>query len=777
MTTVILAEKPDQAETYFKALNNGIGDFKQQKRNGFAKLNTFLDQNTIITWALGHLVTLQMPQNYETHSETMETNNLPFLPAPNKLKYEIIEDKKRQFGIVKKQLTQADVIWTCTDPDREGENIAQLIYLMAGVNNTPKKRLWINSLSDNVIRSGFKNPQDIDTQSIFNESNTRMKADYLVGMNFTELFTAMLQNKGLDGIFSIGRVQTPTNSEIVKNDLAIKKFVVEKYKMIQVLYNYNNQKFSFTSPDKYFDFAELDTIVSKHNFTSATTGTVSDIESSDESQLSPKLFDLSDIQGTANKLWKYTGKETLNTIQELYEKKKLLSYPRTDIDTITINEFNYLKKLVPTMCKILEIDTPTDFNQLSPNPRYVSDKQAEHTALIPTENLMESSLDGLTTMQTNILTAIVRRTLLMFADPFQYLKSKITLTVNGLPFTTTEKMIKNLGWKKYDIQSQSDKPMLPKLEIGNTLEIAPEIILKNTTPPARLTEKSLIGKTGLLKKLNLGTPATRADLIEKLKKRQYVRIEKNEIYPTKLGYLIYELTSGTLLGKAEMTGKWETYLNAIGKGQASKDKFTQNIYKFIDLTIKELLSSNYDNNATLNEIIASKNKVIADITFRENRYNYVHTNEQGAEIKIPKEFSGYKLKSKDITNLITKGRTEFLENAFKSKKTKKKFSAYMLLKNNNVSLEFKTNEPTDSLEINNYSITKFDRFYKIIKAGNSFSLPTTFCQTVISTKILTELLSSGSTKEFIEFTSKKNKKFNAKLQLDSKNSLKLKFED
>ncbi|HFN2520036.1 TPA: DNA topoisomerase, partial [Enterococcus faecium] len=434
MATVILAEKPDQAEKFAFAL----ADKKIPKSGGKFEFQSEVFGDTIVTWGIGHLVGLSMPEKYEwlPNKEKWDLANLPFLPKMDELKYEVSKGKSQQFAVVKACLENADQIIIATDPDREGENIAYNIFKLCkqSIFKKPMKRLWINSLVKSEIIKGFKNLRNAEeTISFFEEANARQIADYLVGMNYTELYTLKLQQKGLSGVVSLGRVQTPVNTLVVENDLSIKNFKSEKYKVIECHTVDREPKVIFKNSREYFNLDEFEADTKKYGLDSASIGIVKSVEKTLKQVEPQKLFSLGGIQEYANKKWKYSAKKTDKIIQSLYDRG-YLSYPRTDSELITTNEFEYLKANLDVYKSVLgiSIDTPC----LEPKKRFVdNDKVLEHYALIPTMDIPD--IANLTLDEKNIYEIVTRRACLMFAEPYKYENTKVTLDVNGLEFTTS----------------------------------------------------------------------------------------------------------------------------------------------------------------------------------------------------------------------------------------------------------------------------------------------------------------------------------------------------
>ena len=340
MTTVILAEKPSQARSYVQAFQ------KSTKKQGYYTVSDpVLPQNTVITYGFGHLVELATPEKYDQKYKQWALSNLPIFP--DKYKFIVPTDKKTQFKVVKDLLTKADTVIVATDSDREGENIAWSIMNQARINLKSKtiKRLWINSLEKDAILNGFKNLKDGWTYyPAYKEAQTRQISDWLVGMNGSPLYTLLLRQNGVRGVYSIGRVQTPTLYMVYQRDQAIKKFKPEPYFELNAEILANQQKF-VSKLDPYQRFKDETGLIifmqAKNVQKGSQAGLIKDVQKQGKKRASPQLFSLSSLQSAMNKRYHASASQTLAAIQSLYEAK-LLSYPRTDCAYITDEEFSYL---------------------------------------------------------------------------------------------------------------------------------------------------------------------------------------------------------------------------------------------------------------------------------------------------------------------------------------------------------------------------------------------------------------------------------------------------
>lgn len=687
MKTVILAEKPDQGKKYA----NALGDFKRGK--GYFEVTTNIIQGeVIVTWGVGHLVGLSSMDKYGEQYKKWNMDNLPF--QPEKMIYEVKSSTKEQFNNVKTQLEKADLIIVATDPDREGENIAYSIFSKCSkkVWNTPKKRLWINSMVDKEIQRGFQNLKDSKkTYNYYIEAQTRQISDYLVGMNFTQYFTLAARSKGLEGVYSLGRVQTPCNSLVVQNDLAIKNFKEETFYKLFGNVTKDNKYVKFTNDTKYKTKDELIEIINKYKLDKPLNTCISSVKKETKAKKAPKLFNLGGIQSYANKKWKYSLDKSLKIIQTLYQEG-YLSYPRTDCDLITTNEFEYLKSHLEDYKQVIGVSFKN--GNMVPRKEYVNnDKVLEHYAIIPTEKI--ANLSVLTEEQRNIYQAVVRNTILMFAEDYTYESTAIKINVNGMEFTAKGNVVKNPGWTdietlEVDEKDKEEMVSLPSFTEGEKVLFIPKTEEGKTKPPARLTEASLGGKGGLMDKLGLGTPATRSSIIKILIDRQYIRVEKTKLYPTEKGILLYDLTKNILLGSPEMTAKWEESLKKIGTGTGTQKAFLNNINKFISATLNQLKKSDISTDK-IEQVKNSDKYEIGNYLVKEESkvFKCSYKDNPNEQFVIFRNVLGKNLTLNQVKSLLQKGKTSLIK-GFTSNKTGKKFDAFLIFQDEKVKFEFPT---------------------------------------------------------------------------------------
>lgn len=723
MTTVILAEKPAQAKSYAES-------FKQFKAiSGAYEVNDPLfSDETIITYGIGHLVDLISPDQYDEKWKTWSIENLPIFPEH--FKYEVSKDKQKQFLLVRKYLMRADTIVIATDCGREGESIAWSIINQAGVSNSGKtfKRLWINTLEKDVVYEGFKNLKPAEEfYPKYEEAQSRQIADWLIGMNASPLYSLALQNEGIRESFSVGRVQTPTLYMIYALQEKIRSFKKEKYFEVSVTIDAGKGRFEAkVHPNETFKTTrELEVyLFSKGCKLGKQPGKILSVIKEEKTTNSPRLFSLSSLQSVMNKQMKASAKETLQAVQGLYEAK-LLSYPRTDTHFITENEHKYLIAHLEEYKSFLGVGE-VETNYFTPNVRYVNSKKVvEHYAIIPTKRVAnKEDMKQFSSLQQAIYEEVMRVTIAMFADKYYYEETQIHSTVDQLQLKSTGRVPKKMGWRDI-LQDKPIEGILPEVFEGEEVQVDLATAEKETTPPAPYNEGTLLnamktaGKTvddeeaqAILKKVEgIGTEATRAEIIETLKRKEYIVVEKNALIVTPKGRTLCKTVEAEgLLTSAELTAKWEAYLKRIGNKQGTQEAFLTNIKKFIVHLVEAVPSQleKVDLAAEKATIDGTKNKEAADKDLgvcpkckagHVRLFNKLAacTNEQ-CEFKIWVKLASKNLSKANLQQLVTNGRTNTAVKGFTGKKGK--FDALVVLKDDfTLGFEFperkKTNEKSN----------------------------------------------------------------------------------
>ncbi|MDN5906933.1 MAG: DNA topoisomerase III [Staphylococcus equorum] len=693
MKPVIIAEKPSQAKAYAEA-------FKVKKKDKtYIELvsDDIFPNGAYITWGIGHLVELKLPQDTTSEVNTWNLSNLPYLPK--QYEYKVSDGKSAQFNSIKRLCKDAEYIINGCDVDREGSNIFYLILDHAGIKNKTIKRLWINSLEADEVRKGFKNLQSNEKDILmYEEARARMVSDYLIGMNLSPLYTIKMRNLGLDNmVFGIGRVQTPTLYMIYQRQQEIDTFKSEPYYEVHGKFKKDEESYTGKMKFKETDRNKAEAIV--NDMSDATVGIVSGVEKTLKKQQSPKLHSLSTLQTTANKRWKYSPKQTLKIMQSLYEKK-LVSYPRTDTQHITDQEFNYLKERLDDYRSIYNLDMEVVYHE--PRKRFVDGSRVqEHYAIILTKQSASIKLDQLSEQEKNIFKEIYTTTMAMFLPDYEYETTTLITAVNQYEFFTSGRVDKKLGWKTLFKQEndKEDTEKLPDLTEGEQVQATINLHEGMTQPPKLFTEGQLInlmktcGKVvedqedvEILKTVEgIGTEATRADVIDKLKHHEYIKVVKNIVNITDKGQLLCQAVTGTLLSSPEMTAKWEKTLKNISQQTMTFTGFIEGIHKYIthqvDVVDEELQKNNV---SSVLEKTKKENSYgqcpkcqKSEIVKRKAKVGNIYpcSNEDCDFIIFGKMF-GRSLPDNTVKELIEKGQTQSKVKGFISK-AGKKYDAYL----------------------------------------------------------------------------------------------------
>lgn len=701
--SLILAEKPDQAKHYSEAFKTVI------KKDGYFEIidSEYFKGKVYLTWGFGHLVKLIEPEGYKAEWKKWELKDLPIFPE--KFKFEVDSSKRKQFNIVKKLLNEADEIIIGTDSDREGENIAYSIIRVAGASKRLTKRLWVNSMEVKEIQRGFKNLRPgQETYKFYTEASTRQCSDWLIGMNISRLYSLLLQQKGLKGGYSLGRVQTPTLCMIYDRVKEIKDFVSKPFFEVYADVKVKNGTFKAKYSEKLDTKDDVQNLFTRNNIQEENKAIIDDVQKEIKKQKSPKLHSLSTLQSKANKNWKYSPKKVLDIMQSLY-LKKLLSYPRTDCNFITENEFEYLIENIVSYQKIANKTFNIAFKE--PQSRYVNNKEVqEHYAIIPTKTIpSDEMLSKLSEEEKKIYFEILYTTLAMFAENYEYEETKVSVNIKDLIFNAIGKIEKNKGWKViFDLEEdptvkKEEMQNLPNIEKNEEGSAIIKVHEGATKPPKMYTEGNLInmmktaGKTiddeeeaKILNEVEgIGTEATRAQIIETLKSKEYIEVIKNTVNITKKGEIICEAVNGTLISSAEMTAKWETDLKKIGNGEGNQRDFFNGVKQFVIDQLKEATET--INNKMENKIKEAKEENIlckcpspsCGGNIRETAKAYSCDRwKEGCKFTIWKTIAGKKINPKQALQLIEKGKTNEIK-GFKNNKGEK-FAAYLKLENNKV---------------------------------------------------------------------------------------------
>lgn len=599
---LILAEKPSVGREIARVLNC--------KQNGQGCL---IGQKYIVTWALGHLVTLADPEVYSEVYKSWSMESLPMLPK--KMELVVIKETSKQYNAVKNLLrdNNIDELIIATDAGREGELVARWIIAKAGFRK-PIKRLWISSQTDKAIKEGFANLKPgKEYENLYASAQCRAEADWLVGLNVTRALTCK-HNAQL----SAGRVQTPTLAMIVQREEDIKKFKPRDFYSILG----KTKAFSLQWQDRNGSHNTFDENLAKQIAAKVTgkEGRIVDIIETEKKKYAPALYDLTELQRDANRIYGYSAKQTLSLMQRLYENHKLLTYPRTDSRYIS-------KDIVPTLPERIKAVSFGQYSRIAnellkskinAHKGFVDDsKVSDHHAIIPTEE--KANISNLSNEEKHIYDLVIKRFFSVMLPPFEYLETTVKADVNGEMFTAKGKVIKSKGWKAvYDKDEELDddsddkqdnllkEQVFPALNKGDSINFVTVTINKGQTkPPARFNEGTLLsamenpqkyvqidkenakilGETG-----GIGTVATRADIIEKLYNTFYIEKKGKDIIPTSKGKQLIELVPEDLKSPL-LTATWEKQLELISKGKLNDRIYVDKMKEYSTKLVNDVKGS------------------------------------------------------------------------------------------------------------------------------------------------------------------------------------------
>ena len=561
---LVIAEKPSVAISIAKVIG------ANKKKDGYYEGNGYR-----VSWCVGHLIQMANPDAYDEKYAKWNMADLPIIPSD--YKYEVAKATKKQFNILKKLMNdkEVDTVINACDAGREGESIFRLVYNQ--VNCKKKmKRLWISSMEDSAIKEGFDNLTDgKDYDNLFESAQARAIADWLVGMNISRLYSCLYQQN-----YSVGRVQTPTLAMIVKRDDEIANYQKEKYYTVELSTN------GFTlSTDRIDDEVAAEQLL---NLVGDKIEIIDVIQK--EKITKPDLpFDLTTLQRECNKYFGYSAKQTLDYAQSLYEKK-LITYPRTDSRCLTED------MIVSAVNNILG---KNDFDTERIKTVFNSKKVTDHHAIIPTVSSLSEALSGIPESEAKVYRLISNKLHASVGYPLIENTTKIVASFDGFEFTSSGKVIKDEGFSKYLKEYKSKKSedaVLPDVSVGDVLSVEnKEVKEKFTQPPKHFTEDTLLksmeiaGNDALEKgveveRKGLGTPATRAGIIENLIFKGFVERDKKNLIATHKGISLVTIVADTFKS-AETTAKWEMELSDIAQGKSSKKNFLE----AIETEIKEVV--------------------------------------------------------------------------------------------------------------------------------------------------------------------------------------------
>lgn len=582
---LVIAEKPSVA----MSIASVIGAY--DKANGYCKGNGY-----IVTWCVGHLIESATPEEYDSELKNWSLNTLPILPEQYKLS--VSSSTKEQFKIVKDLMNSDEVtsLVCATDAGREGELIFRLVYNVVGCTK-PVERLWISSMENKAIKDGFNNLKpSSDYDNLYNAAFARLRADWYVGINFSRLFSLLYDSK-----ITIGRVQTPVVNLVVQRQLEIDNFKPVPYYIIEA-----DCGDFIAKSDKYDKEENAQAVLQSCD---SQPGKITELEEKQHKDNPPTLFDLTTLQRVANKTYGYTAQQVLDTIQSLYEKK-LLTYPRTDSKYLTDDMKSSTNELIKQLLQSYLVDNNTKsyINNENINVDRVvnNSKVSDHHAIIPTATLLNKDISDLSKTEINCLNLVIYRLLAATYTPCVFNETSVTLDINGISFYAKGKKVVDSGYKtvlKNLLQSNEESDTsLPSTVTLNKIydKVTVAISEKKTAPPRPYNDDSLLSAMENAGKLleddelkqvmkeveGLGTPATRASIIEKVIKIGFIERKNKVFVPTEKAYALIKVVPEQIKS-AEFTANWEKQLEEIISG-ASSNTFFEKLFTFIrQITTKE----------------------------------------------------------------------------------------------------------------------------------------------------------------------------------------------
>ncbi len=589
--TVVLAEKPSVGRDIARVLNCN------KKGNGYLEGSKY-----IVTWALGHLVTLADPEMYEDKWKTWRLDDLPMLPKH--LKLTVIKKSGKQFSAVKSQLNRKDAgeIVIATDAGREGELVARWIIEKARVNK-PVKRLWISSVTDKAIREGFNNLKPGKRyETLYASAAARSEADWYVGLNATRALTTKFNAQ-----LSTGRVQTPTLAMVAAREKEIKDFQPQPFYGIEAKLN-NGMSLTWhdgKNNSRIFSKEKVEKLLQQLKDKPAK---MVGVHKSHKKKHAPQLYDLTELQRDANRIFGFSGKQTLSLMQKLYEQHKALTYPRTDSRVLSSD-------IVPTLKDRVKATSSSGYSRAAGKlmkkewklPKSVVDNKqvSDHHAIIPTEESV--NMADLDDKERKIYDLVVKRFLAVLSDPHEYEQMTIDARIGNEHFIAKGKNVIKQGWKELYNNDGTADVQLPNVQEGaSSSGVALKMTTGETKPPERFTEGGLLqamenptrymdqDDKHLTKTIHkaggIGTVATRADIIEKLFNSQLMELRGKHIFTTSKGRQLLDLVPEELRSPA-LTAEWEDKLSRIEAGKLTKSEFVSDIKGYTKEIVQQIKSS------------------------------------------------------------------------------------------------------------------------------------------------------------------------------------------
>ncbi|MCP1189163.1 DNA topoisomerase 3 [Priestia flexa] len=567
MKSLVLAEKPSVARDLARVLGC------TQTKKGYIEGPEY-----VVTWALGHLVELQTPEDYDNQYKTWRMEDLPIMPEKMKLK--VIKKTSPQFRTVSQLAKRSDIkeLIIATDAGREGELVAR--WIMEKVRwNKPFRRLWISSQTDKAIKQGFRELKPgKEFNRLYDSAVCRSEADWLIGLNVTRALTTKYEEP-----LSAGRVQTPTLAMIIEKEQQIQAFKPQPYWTLTAVLPGFEAKWQGGQEKRIFNEEKAKELRDKL----AGEAIIKHVKKKVMKEAQPLPYDLNELQRDANKRFGFSAKKTLNVLQKLYEQHKLVTYPRTDSRYLTTDMVGTMKERLEAVSGAYKEEVRPLIAKNAQLPKRVvnNEKVSDHHAIIVTDQPV--FLQDLSSDERKLYDLIAKRFMALFYPAYEFETVKVELEANGEQLVAQGKRVINLGFKQVT-NSDLEEASLPHLQEGAALSIK-SVEMKHalTEPPLRHSEADLLAQ---MEKHNLGTPATRADIIEKLLQNESIDRQNNRLHPTPKGKQLISLVADELKSP-DLTAKWERELEAIAKGKGNAKEFSANIRKQTAKLVQQVKTS------------------------------------------------------------------------------------------------------------------------------------------------------------------------------------------
>ncbi len=663
---VCIAEKPSVAREIASVLGANVKCDGYYEGNGYA-----------VTYTFGHLCTLFEPNDYKPYWKSWDLNNLPMLP--DKFKTKVVDNSgiKKQFSIVKKLFDKATVVINCGDAGQEGELIQRWVINQANYKGKVQ-RLWISSLTTEAIKEGFEKLQpSAQYDNLYYAGFSRAIGDWLLGMNATRLYT--VKHGGYKQVLSIGRVQTPTLAMLVNRFKEIQNFKPKPYWELQTVYRdalFNCEEGRFLKKEEGEAFAK---VVKESDFE------IVSITKKKGKEYAPKLFDLTGLQVYCNTKFGFSADETLKIAQKLYEQK-VITYPRVDTTFLPNDIYPKVSGILGKLTNYQKLIEPILREKIKKSTKVFNDKKVtDHHAIIPTGIQINLQYN-----QQQVYDIITKRFIAVFYDDCSVANTTVIGKADTVTFKTTGKEILEKGWRLVfetsNVKEKKEKGILPSFEKGEKGPHEPSFLEKETKPPNQYTEATLLrametaGKQvdddemrELMKENGIGRPSTRANIIETLFKRKYIKRNKKQILPTETGIQLIDIIQNKLLTSAELTGQWEKQLKEIEKGNFHAGIFVKKMKQMVDHLVYEVRTEKIRANisyTSTSKMSTSKNKK-KDITvegqicpkckqgklLKGKTAFGCNSYKNGCDFILPFSYKGKKIPEKQYLRLLQKGCT------------------------------------------------------------------------------------------------------------------------